>query len=250
MDEDMICLLHLLGFIFGDQFWSQTVFILTKLPMNEKEIKKREKNSDDEAREFPKSLIKKFPTSCRSNFLILDAHYDETDEFEKKSFLSSLDVLQNMITRSSGLKSKSGSEEALLTYMETTKEDTRKKLGDEKHRKLLPQAEIPEYNIGLETLWGELALRKLRSYIFNGKMSKVPHIENFAKCVNLQRIFDEFKEQDAVELFERLLEEWYDEDLFELDPVNAQNKLSLAIENSRCAKRVKTDITRSMAELP
>ena len=82
------------------------MFILTKLPMNEKEIKKRGKKSDDEAREFPKSLIKKFPTSCRSNFLILDADYDETDEFEKKSFLSSLDVLQNMITRSSGLKSK------------------------------------------------------------------------------------------------------------------------------------------------
>ena len=182
VDTELICLLRVLGYVFGEEFWSHTAFIFTKLPMNQKEIQRRKRNSNDDVQEvFRECLKKKFPSSCHSKILVMDAHYDEKDESERKAFVASLNVVKALITCSSLLTARSCSEdeEAFEDYIETTRKITKKDYESEKFRKL--QAESP-YNVGLERLWGGEAFEKLKSHVRDGKITLV-HIQNFANHV-------------------------------------------------------------------
>ena len=153
-----------------------------------------------------------------------------------------------MINCSSVLTAANCSKETFDEFLETKKKNTKKNHDSLRCEEMFRKQQAgTAYNDGLEILWGSKALEKLRFYVKFGKITKI-NIENIAKFVNHSRTFEKCKELDPVDLFERLLEVWYDEDLFELNRADAQRKLSLAMENCNCVKRVKTDIRYNLSE--
>jgi len=88
--------------MFGEQFWMQCVLIFTRMPMDRKAKRKREKTSgksdDDVAQAYVKEVEKKFPNGRGLQFLFLDACYDDEDEDEDAAFKTSMDSLYQMLT--------------------------------------------------------------------------------------------------------------------------------------------------------
>ena len=103
------------------------------------------------------------------------------------------------------------------------------------------------YHSFLERNWGKTALQKLRSYVEEGEFN-ITNIKNFAKSghVKLLRSFHMNETLDPVEIFEGVLEDWYNNTLFKMSPEDAKNKLRGALKDSRCERRIEFDVTQSM----
>ena len=103
------------------------------------------------------------------------------------------------------------------------------------------------YQSFLERNWGRTSVQKLRSYVENGEFN-ITNIENFAKSDHVKqlRTFNTNKSLDPVEIFERVLEAWYDKTLFEMTPEEIKNKLTGALKESRCKRKIEVDVTKSL----
>ena len=97
--------------------------------------------------------------------------------------------------------------------------------------------DIPEpehYETGLTNLWGEDTLWQLRQFVRNGEIED-HHIQNMATTMGVKRTYNEnCKKIDLVETFERMLRDWFNQNLFELEPTEAKDKLVNVLIDGRC----------------
>ena len=108
--------------------------------------------------------------------------------------------------------------------------------------------DIPEshddYETGLTNLWGKDTLKHLRLYVSVGEIED-HHIQTMATRMGFRRIYNEnCHKVDLVETFERMLKEWFNENLFEFQPTEAKYELLGVLADSRCSKRIMTGIQR------
>ena len=102
LDGSLVAMIRIFEEMFGEQFWKQCVLIFTRMPMDRKAKRKREKTSgksdDDVAHAYVKEVEKKFPNGRGLQFLFLDACFDDEDEDEDAAFKTSMDSLYEMLT--------------------------------------------------------------------------------------------------------------------------------------------------------
>ena len=90
---------------------------------------------------------------------------------------------------------------------------------------------------GLARLWGGDTLEKLREYVRRGDI-KAPNIATMAGRMGVRRVYNENCDRmDLVETFERMLEEWYNQTLFDIEPLEAKHDLVRILEKSRCQRK-------------
>ena len=97
--------------MFGEEFWGQCCIVFTRVPMYEKEIKKRQKHSngktdDQRAAEYMKVVEGKFDSAKGKDikYMFLDACYDEDDDDEKEAFDKSMEELLELLEKFDGLE--------------------------------------------------------------------------------------------------------------------------------------------------
>ena len=98
------------------------------------------------------------------------------------------------------------------------------------------EEESEDYDSGLSYLWGEETLEKLRRFVSKGDI-KERHIKAMADMMGVKRIFNENNDKagaDVRETFESMLEEWYNQKLFNFNPDDAKIELMNVLSNSRC----------------
>ena len=107
LDGSLVAMIRIFEEMFGEDFWKQCVLIFTRMSMDKKNKRLREKNAgksdDDIASEYVKEVEKKFPNSRGTGnmglrHLFLDACFDEEDEHEEEEFKSSMDNLYKMLS--------------------------------------------------------------------------------------------------------------------------------------------------------
>ena len=60
-----------------------------------------------------------------------------------------------------------------------------------------------------------------------------------ASTMGVKRTYNEnSKKIDLVETFERMLRDWFNQNLFELEPTEAKDKLVNVLIDGRCTKRI------------
>ena len=103
LDGSLVAMIRIFEEMFGDQFWKQCVLIFTRMPMDRKAKKKREKTSgksdEDVASAYVKEVEKKFPNGAGLQYLFLDACFDDEDEEEDAAFQASMGNLFEMLTK-------------------------------------------------------------------------------------------------------------------------------------------------------
>ena len=98
----------------------------------------------------------------------------------------------------------------------------------------IPNSE--DYDSGLSYLWGEETLKQLRRFVSNGSI-KEKHIKAMATMMGVKRVFNENNDKagaDVRETFESMLEEWYNQKLFNLTPQFAADELMRVLSHTRC----------------
>ena len=102
-----------------------------------------------------------------------------------------------------------------------------------------------DYQTGLSKLWGLKTLRLLRTYVRNGDIEE-HNISAMARRMGCRRTYNQNKFQlDLVETFEKMLEEWFNQNLFDFSPSDAKDELvKVLIEGQRGSDRFVTNIKR------
>ena len=108
LDGSLVAMIRIFEEMFGEDFWKQCVLIFTRMPMDKKARRKREKTSghSDEylASAYLKEVEKKFPKGAGLQYLFLDACYDDEDEDEEEAFTVGMDKLFKMLNEAPKLK--------------------------------------------------------------------------------------------------------------------------------------------------
>ena len=103
LEESLKNTIELLDGMFGkDKFWENVVFLISNLKQSEEEINNRSKrgNSDKERiSNFWYTLKKTFTVkgSIHPPFLIMDAHFNMSDDYERRRFKDSAEKLYKML---------------------------------------------------------------------------------------------------------------------------------------------------------
>ena len=101
-----------------------------------------------------------------------------------------------------------------------------------------------DYLTALPKLWGEETLKQVREYVRRGDI-KGPAIRTMAAKMDVLRVYQEnWHKLGLVVTFESMLEEWFDQTLFDLEPADARQRLVTVLRDSGCSKRVFTHIQR------
>lgn len=108
LDGSLVAMIRIFEEMFGEHFWRQCVLIFTRMPMDRKAKRKREKTSgksdEDIASAYVQEVEKKFPCGRGLQYLFLDACFDKEDEDEDAAFQGSMDTLFEMLTKAPKLK--------------------------------------------------------------------------------------------------------------------------------------------------
>ena len=101
-----------------------------------------------------------------------------------------------------------------------------------------------DYETGLTKLWGEDTLKQLRQYVSVGDIED-HHIQTMATKMGVKRIYNEnCHKLDLVETFEKMLREWFNQNLFDFDPSEGKDELVKILTDGRCSERIVTTIHR------
>ena len=66
-----------------------------------------------------------------------------------------------------------------------------------------------------------------------------------ATKMDVKRIYNEnCQKVDLVETFERMLKEWFNQNLFDLEPSEAKDELVKVLTDGRCSERIITGIQK------
>merc|ERR1712037_341791 len=101
LDGSLVGMIKVFEGMFGQDFWKQVVVLFTRMPMDEKAKKKREKNSkqsDDElAQKYMVEVAKRFKNGKQIDYVFLDSCFDKEDPEEKRCFDQAMDKLLNAL---------------------------------------------------------------------------------------------------------------------------------------------------------
>ena len=85
---------------------------------------------------------------------------------------------------------------------------------------------------------------QLRRYVRDGEIED-HHIRTMATKMGVKRIYNENSHKvDLVETFERMLKEWFNQNLFDFQPSEAKDELVKVLTDGRCSKRIIREIQR------
>ena len=105
---------------------------------------------------------------------------------------------------------------------------------------------ITDYETGLRRLWGDTTLSTIRKFTKQGKIQdfnlRAMAIKMGVLTVYNQHIF----KLGVLETFERMLETWYEEKIFQLEQNEAQEALVSVMEASRCSSLVIAGIKKCL----
>ena len=94
------------------------------------------------------------------------------------------------------------------------------------------------YEDGLKSLWGDNAMILLRDYLKSGEIVEY-QVKRMAEKMGVKVVYNQNRlSVDLPENFERMLEEWYDQRLFDLESRNAKDILLDVLEYSNCSKKI------------
>merc|ERR1712210_416929 len=138
LDGSLVGMIKVFEGMFGQDFWKQVVVLFTRMPMDEKAKKKREKNSkqsDDElAQKYMAEVAKRFKNGKQIDYVFLDSCFDKEDPEEKRCFDQAMDKLLNALNAANDLPTSKVQEVA------KEQEEDAKKLADQE--KQLHQANL------------------------------------------------------------------------------------------------------------
>merc|ERR1712051_84941 len=101
LDGSLVGMIKVFEGMFGQDFWKQVVVLFTRMPMDEKAKKKREKNSkqsDDElAQKYMAEVAKRFKNGKQIDYVFLDSCFDKEDPEETRCFVQAMDKLLNAL---------------------------------------------------------------------------------------------------------------------------------------------------------
>merc|ERR1712051_98689 len=101
LDGSLLGMIKIFEGMFGQDFWKQVVVLFTRMPMDEKAKKKREKNSkqsDDElAQKYMAEVAKRFKNGKQIDYVFLDSCFDKEDPEETRCFAQAMDKLLNAL---------------------------------------------------------------------------------------------------------------------------------------------------------
>merc|ERR1712037_273725 len=101
LDGSLVGMIKVFEGMFGQDFWKQVVVLFTRMPMDEKAKKKREKNSkqsDDElAQKYMAEVAKRFKHGKQIDYVFLDSCFDKEYPEEKRCFDQAMDKLLNAL---------------------------------------------------------------------------------------------------------------------------------------------------------
>jgi len=107
LDGSLLGMIKIFEGMFGEAFWKQVVVLFTRMPMDGKSKRKREKNSqqtDDQlAKEYMAEVAKRFNKSHGVGYVFLDACYDREDPEEKECFDEAIEELYTRLERAKNL---------------------------------------------------------------------------------------------------------------------------------------------------
>ena len=95
----------------------------------------------------------------------------------------------------------------------------------------------PDYESLLSRLWGEETFEQLRDLVKVGEIDDVM-VNNFARRVKAVNTFNANRHLNLVEQFERILEFWVNQELFNYQPAKAQDVLTEVLTKARCTNKV------------
>ena len=102
------------------------------------------------------------------------------------------------------------------------------------------------YEDGLKSLWGDNALILLRDYLKSGEIVEY-QVKRMAEKMGVKVVYNQNRlSVDLPENFERMLQEWYDQRLFEFESRNAKDILLDVLEYSNCSKKIVSRIEEAL----
>ena len=102
-----------------------------------------------------------------------------------------------------------------------------------------------DYEDGLTDLWGGRALVLLREAVRKGDISD-SQVRTMAARMDVRNVYEKNSRLDLTENFERMLEAWYDQRLFELSSGEARTILVEILENSNIVKKIVSKVAAAM----
>jgi len=109
LDGSLLAMIKIFEAMFGVEFWGQTVIVFTRLPMDQKSVRRREKitqKKDDEIfGDYIRAVENKFPNGTGLEHMIIDACYDteDIDGTGKEAFQKAMNKLWEKIHLSTEL---------------------------------------------------------------------------------------------------------------------------------------------------
>merc|ERR1712037_1037625 len=107
LDGSLLGMIRIFEGMFGRDFWKQVVVLFTRMPMDEKAKKKREKNSkqtDDElAKKYMEEVAKRFKKGKGIDYVFLDSCFDKEDPEENRCFDQAMGKLTDALDAAEGL---------------------------------------------------------------------------------------------------------------------------------------------------
>ena len=101
-----------------------------------------------------------------------------------------------------------------------------------------PVRSAGDYESALSQLWGEETLQQLQEFVRAGDITD-PTVRTMAGKMGLLRIYNENQHKvDLVFTFALMLEHWYKEELFDLQPLEARSRLISVLTGSKASNMV------------
>jgi len=101
-----------------------------------------------------------------------------------------------------------------------------------------PVRSAGDYESALSQLWGEETLQQLQEFVRAGDITD-PTVRTMAGKMGLLRIYNENQHKvDLVYTFALMLEHWYKEELFDLQPPEARSRLISVLTGSKASNMV------------
>ena len=95
-----------------------------------------------------------------------------------------------------------------------------------------------DYETGLRTLWSDASLTTIRTFIKQGMVQDF-NLRTMAIKMGVLSVYNQHIFQLGVlETFERMLEGWYEQTIFQLEEIEAKEALVFVMEASRCSELV------------
>jgi len=111
LDGSLVAMIKIFQEMFTEEFWDRCCIVFTRVPMDKKQIRLRQKNGggktdDQRAKEYMKVVEDKFPQVKNKGLkhLFLDACFDDNDEEEEEAFNKAMEDLYILLDGMTGLE--------------------------------------------------------------------------------------------------------------------------------------------------